>query len=242
MLILLYHARKYQILNHHLLWTTVDVLIVVTEMLTDDWQVYCRPWEVWRGLNVRLPLDTVMPFPLVTTPVEFLHVTTGVSELFPTSVPVQVSVYICPATGVPEVVMFTVCTETEVKKIYDENSYRQCSLSTQNGGVPFHWSSDVLCVTGSDWCPTDIGPSISSPQGSQHQCALVGWSSPWRITTTEGSSPWCSPCIVHHHCTVHWWVQLDITGQGDIVSNGYHLTGYSSDGCSRRGDCNGHLG
>ena len=65
---------------------------------------------------MRLPLDTVMPFPLVTTPVEFLHVTTGVSELFPTSVPVQVSVYICPATGLPEVVMFTVCTETEVKK------------------------------------------------------------------------------------------------------------------------------
>ena len=113
---------------------------------------------------------------------------------------------------------------------------------TQNGGVPSHWSSDVLCVTGSDWCPTDIVPSISSPQGSQHQCALVAWSSPWRITTTEGSSPWCSPCTVHHHCTVHWWVQLDIAGQGDIVSNGYHLTGYSSDGCSRRGDCSGHLG
>ena len=92
------------------------MLIVVTEMLTDDWQLYCPPLEVWRGLNVRLPLDTVMPFSLVTTAVAFLHVTTGVSELFPTSVPVQVSVYICPATGVPEVVMFTVCTETEVKK------------------------------------------------------------------------------------------------------------------------------
>ena len=99
---------------------------------------------------MRLPLDTVMPFPLVTTAVELLHVTTGVSELFPTSVPVHSNVYICPATGLPEVVMFTVCTETEVKKNCDENSYRQCSLSTQNGGVPSYWSSDVLCVTGSD--------------------------------------------------------------------------------------------
>ena len=66
---------------------------------------------------MRLPLDTVMPFPLVTPAVAFLHVTTGVSELFPTSVPVHSNVYICPATGVPEVVMFTVCTETKVKKI-----------------------------------------------------------------------------------------------------------------------------
>ena len=60
---------------------------------------------------MRLPLDTVMSFPLY--PVEFHHVTTGVSEVFPTSVPLQMSVYICPATGLPDVVMFTVCTETE---------------------------------------------------------------------------------------------------------------------------------
>ena len=63
-----------------------------------------------------LPLDTVMPFPFVTTPLELLHVTTEVSEAFPTILPVQVSVYICPATGLPEVLMFTVCTETEIKK------------------------------------------------------------------------------------------------------------------------------
>ena len=56
-----------------------------------------------------------MPFPLVTNPFELLHVTTGVSEVFPTILPVQVSVYICPATGLPEVLMFTVCTETEMK-------------------------------------------------------------------------------------------------------------------------------
>ena len=79
---------------------------------------------------MKLPLDTVMPYPLVTTSVAFLHVTTGVREVFPTSVPVQSNVYICPATGLPEVVMFTVCTETEMKKYCDENSFRQCSLST----------------------------------------------------------------------------------------------------------------
>ena len=65
---------------------------------------------------MRMPLDTVMLFPLVTTPVEFLHVTTGVSEVFPTSVSLQMNVYICPATGLPDVVMFTVCTETEGDK------------------------------------------------------------------------------------------------------------------------------
>ena len=58
---------------------------------------------------MRLPLDT---FPLVTTPVEFLHVTTGVSEVFPTSVPLQMSVYICPATGLPDVVRLMECTDT----------------------------------------------------------------------------------------------------------------------------------
>ena len=64
---------------------------------------------------MRIPLDTVISFPPVTTPLELLHVTTGVSEVFPTILPVQVSVYICPATGLPEVLMFTVCTETEMK-------------------------------------------------------------------------------------------------------------------------------
>ena len=62
---------------------------------------------------MRMPFNTVMPFPLVTTPFEFHHVTPGVSEVFPTSVPLQMSVYICPATGLPDVVIVTVCTETE---------------------------------------------------------------------------------------------------------------------------------
>ena len=65
---------------------------------------------------MRLPLDTVMPFPLVTTAVAFLHVTTGVREVFPTSVPLQSNVYICPATGLPEVVRLMVCIETRRAK------------------------------------------------------------------------------------------------------------------------------
>ena len=66
---------------------------------------------------MRTPLDTVMPLPLVTTPVEFLHVTTGMSEVFPARVPLQISVYTCPATGLPDVVMLAECTETEVHNI-----------------------------------------------------------------------------------------------------------------------------
>ena len=64
-----------------------------------------------------MPLDTVMPFPSVTTPVAFLHVITGMSEEFPARVPLQISVYICPATGLPEAVMFNVCTETKMGKL-----------------------------------------------------------------------------------------------------------------------------
>ena len=66
---------------------------------------------------MRTPLDTVMPLPLVTTPVEFLHVATGMSEVFPNNDVLQFSVYTCPATGLPEVVMLAECTETEVQNI-----------------------------------------------------------------------------------------------------------------------------
>ena len=75
--------------------------------LSVDRHVYCPPLEVWRRLNVRLPLDTVTPFPLGTLPVELLHVTTGMIEVFPTSDPTHVSVYICPADGLPVAVMVT---------------------------------------------------------------------------------------------------------------------------------------
>ena len=62
---------------------------------------------------MRTPLDTVMPLPLVTTPVEFLHVTTGMSEVFPARVPLQISEYTCPATGLPEVLRLMECTDTK---------------------------------------------------------------------------------------------------------------------------------
>ena len=78
---------------------------------------------------MRIPLDTEIPFPLLTTPVEFHHVTTGVSEVFPTSVPLQMSVYICPATGLPDVVMFTVCNATEGGKIRGKATSLVCICS-----------------------------------------------------------------------------------------------------------------
>ena len=83
-------------------------------------------------LNVMLLLVTGMPFSLVTTSFELLHVTTGVSEVFPTILPLQVSVYICPATGLPDVVMFTVCTETEIKKDMNGMTSLFAHYSTQN--------------------------------------------------------------------------------------------------------------
>ena len=33
-------------------------VIVELNALSVDWQVYCPPCEVWRGLNVRTLLDT----------------------------------------------------------------------------------------------------------------------------------------------------------------------------------------
>ena len=92
-----------------------------------------------------------------------------------------------------------------------KSCYSVSYLHTQYWSTTSHWSSDVLRVDGSDWHPTGIVPSTSSPQWCQHQCALIGGPNPQRITTTEGSSSWCSPCTVHHHWTVHWWVQWDIT-------------------------------
>ena len=124
-------------------------------------QVYCPPWEVCRGLNVRLPLDTVIPFPLVTTPVAFLHVTTGMSEVLPNSIALQVSVYICPAVEFPDVVMLTVCTETEKNKNrMSIQIYTYVILSTQDWSIPSHWSIDVLWVDRSNWNPTGVVTSI----------------------------------------------------------------------------------
>ena len=67
------------------------MLVVIVELsaLRVDRQVYCPPSEMRRGLNMRIPLDTVMLFPLVTTPFDLLHVTTGVSKGFSRTVPLQ---------------------------------------------------------------------------------------------------------------------------------------------------------
>ena len=74
--------------------------------------MYCPPWDVRIGLNVRLPPETMMPPPLVITPFEFFHDTTGVMEVFPTSDPTHISVYVCPADGLPVAVMVTNCANT----------------------------------------------------------------------------------------------------------------------------------
>ena len=104
-----------------ILWTMIFISVAVVEVRSVELQLNSPPCEVRRGLNVRSPLDTEMSLPLVTTPFEFLHATTGMSEVSPTILPVQVSVYICPATGLPEVLMSIVCTETEKKQEYGSN-------------------------------------------------------------------------------------------------------------------------
>ena len=39
-----------------------------------------------------VPMDTVISFPLVTTPFELLHITIGVRERFPRTLPLQYNV------------------------------------------------------------------------------------------------------------------------------------------------------
>ena len=72
------------------------------------WQVYPPPWDVRRGLNVRVRvvvvpdvsgLPTVMSPPVVTLlPLEYCHWMDGVPA---DTLTLQVSVYICPAVGTP---------------------------------------------------------------------------------------------------------------------------------------------
>ena len=107
-------------------WTMIFISVAVVELKLNgersvELQLYSPLCEVWRGLNLRSPLDIVMSLPLLTTPAELYHVTRGVSEVSPTILPVQVSVYICPATGLPEVLMLIMCTETEKKQVYGSN-------------------------------------------------------------------------------------------------------------------------
>ena len=89
--------------------------------ITSDWQVYGPPWEVRRGLNVRVRFvtlsdltkePTVIPLMLVTiVPLECIHWTTGWMPTFT----VQVRVRVFPATAVPDAEMVTVCGRSEEK-------------------------------------------------------------------------------------------------------------------------------
>ena len=65
-----------------------------------------------RGLKVRMPPDTVISLTLRIPPVALLHVVMETMDAFPTSAPVQFSEYLCPATGLPEDVIFTACADT----------------------------------------------------------------------------------------------------------------------------------
>ena len=71
---------------------------------------------------------------------------------------------------------------------------------------------------------TVVCSNICSLQWHQGENALVTetifiWSS-----AIIYPSPWSNPCSVHHDCTVHWWVQCDITGQSDIAFYWSNLT------------------
>ena len=94
-----------------------------------DWQVYCPPWDVCRGLNERvrvlvewvvLWVPTVMPLPLVTSEplLEYSHWTVG-GTLAST---VQVKLSVSPDIGTPEVMMVTLCSNSV------ENRSRRCFI------------------------------------------------------------------------------------------------------------------
>ena len=91
---------------------TVALLLRVMDLaLMSALQVYCLPWEVRRGLNVRvrvmvLPevngLPTEMPFPpIIILPLENCHSTVGSTARFSTTAVVQVRQYIPPAVDTP---------------------------------------------------------------------------------------------------------------------------------------------
>ena len=82
---------------------------------TSDWQVYCPPWEVRRGQNIRvtsvmLPALTggrtvIQLLLMITVPLGYIHCTTG-GMLTST---VQVRFRMSPDTAVPDSEMVTVC-------------------------------------------------------------------------------------------------------------------------------------
>ena len=108
---MLYHF----VLESHLLCTvTFHVSVRMTPVIPAvAWQVYPPPWDVSRGLNVRVRvvtvpdvsrLPTVMSPPVVTSlPLKYCHWMDGV----PGTSTLQVSVYICPAVDMSESLMVT---------------------------------------------------------------------------------------------------------------------------------------
>jgi len=91
---------------------TVALLLRLMDLaLTFALQVYCLPWEVRRGLNVRvrvmvlpevngLPTEMLFP-PTIILPLENCHSTVGSTARFSTTTMVQVRLYIPPAVDTP---------------------------------------------------------------------------------------------------------------------------------------------
>ena len=79
-----------------------------------------------------------MSFPVGTPPTAFLYIVMETMDAFPTSAPVQVSMYIGPATGLPDAVMFTAWDDTDGKDQQDryyEGPGTHLALMTLLGGI-----------------------------------------------------------------------------------------------------------
>ena len=97
---------------------TVTFLVEVRADEASDRQVYCPPWEVTRGSNIRvrfvmLPALTGGPTVIqlllvITVPLGYIHCTTG-GMLTST---VQVSLRTSPDAAVPDSEMVTVCSKS----------------------------------------------------------------------------------------------------------------------------------
>ena len=124
---------------------------------TSDWQVYGPPWEVERGLNVRVRVvvlpaltgrPTEIPLVLVTlVPLECIHCTTGWMLTFT----VQVRLRVFPDIALPGPEMVTVCERSgEVggsKVSHHENPTQFVLVSTEAYLLPqcsAHWWCSYL--------------------------------------------------------------------------------------------------
>ena len=61
---------------------------------------------------MRFPFDMLIVGPVGTPPLEFIHVTGGMMDVFPHSIAVHISVNVLPATGLPKAVMLAEYTDT----------------------------------------------------------------------------------------------------------------------------------